>query len=193
MFFQGSTQTGRDQRTEIVLSPQERAVILSEMRQLLAAVQGILAGLSHHDRAAGTKLAVQAARSGGMAQAADVDPSLMLKLPLAFKEMGMSVHRDLDRLADDLTKGASVDSAISGLASITSRCVACHETFRLPERQATGVALGGDLIENRTGIGSRHGRGHDQDPYGSFRRVASRSVFQESFAVPGDSNGWNEK
>lgn len=105
----------------------------------------------------------------------------------------MSVHRDLDRLADDLTKGASVESTISGLASITSRCVACHETFRLPDRQATGVALGRNLIENRTGIGSRDDRGHGQDLYGSFRRIASRSGFQESFTVPGDSNRRNEK
>lgn len=144
MFVHGSTEMGTGRRTAIVLDAKERALILSEMRQLLAAVHGILAGLSHRDRAEGTQLAVQAARSGGMAQAADVAPSLMLKLPLPFKQMGMSVHRDLDRLADELAAGAGPETVISQLAAITSRCVACHDAYALPDREAQDPARAWD-------------------------------------------------
>ena len=145
MFVSGSTQTGKDQRTAILLNVEERALVLSEMRQLLGAVHGILAGLSHHDPAEGKKLAIRAARSGGMAQAADVKTSLLLKLPLPFKQMGMSVHRDLDRLADELTEGAGPSSTLSSLASITSRCVACHEAYALHDEEASMVSMDGPV------------------------------------------------
>ncbi len=193
LFVSGSTQVGRDQRTAVVLSPHERALVLSEMRQLLAAVHGVLAGLSHHDRAEGRKLAIQAARSGGMAQAADVDPSLMLKLPLAFKRMGMSVHRDLDRLAEELAGGAGPESVLPQLASITSRCVACHDAYALPDRQGPDSAHAESILQDR---GIRRGsdtRKDDQDLYGFFRPVIWRSFFRESFADPHGSNGWDKE
>ena len=38
----------------------------------------------------------QAVRSAGMHMAADVNPALMAKLPLPFKQMGMSIHKDMD-------------------------------------------------------------------------------------------------
>ncbi len=192
IFVQGSTAVGTDRRTAILLTSQERALILSEMRQLLAAVHGILAGLSHHDRAEGRKLAVQAARSGGMAQAADVAPSLMLKLPLAFKQMGMSVHRDLDRLAEDLAGGAGPESVLPQLASITSRCVACHDAYALSDRQGPDFAHAESILEDQ---GIRRGsdtRKDDQDPYGFFRPVIWRSSFQESFAEHHGSNVWDK-
>lgn len=192
VFVQGSTEVGSDQRTAIVLTSQERTLILTEMRQLLAAVHGILAGLGHHDRAEGMKLAVQAARSGGMAQAADVAPSLMLKLPLAFKQMGMSVHRDLDRLAEELEAGAGPESAISQLASITSRCVACHEAYVLPDRGAPEVAHSLDISERGGDSSGSDTRTHDEDLYGFLRSVGAPSFSHESFAAPKGSNGWSE-
>lgn len=40
-----------------------------------------------------------AARAGGMHMAEDVEPALMVKLPLPFKQMAMSIHKDMDALA----------------------------------------------------------------------------------------------
>lgn len=42
LFVQGQTRPGLDRRTEIVLAPAERDLILEEMRQLLKAVHGVI-------------------------------------------------------------------------------------------------------------------------------------------------------
>ena len=57
-----------------------------------------MSGLSNQNSAQ----AEEAARHVGLRMEADVDPALILKLPLAFKQMGMSIHRDMDRLADGI-------------------------------------------------------------------------------------------
>ena len=41
----------------------------------------------------------EAARSAGIEMIADVNPGLMAKLPLPFKQMDMSIHQDMDALA----------------------------------------------------------------------------------------------
>jgi hypothetical protein len=54
----------------------------------------------------------------------------MMKLPLPFKQMGMSVHRDFDGIADILAKGEPLANAMTRLGSITSRCTTCHDLYR---------------------------------------------------------------
>ncbi len=130
-FITGSTVPGDDGRTAIQLKPAERAFILKEMRQLLQTVHGIVTALSDPDQSQGLTEAVAAARSGGMEMAADANPALMLKLPLPFKQMGISVHQDFDKLADAITKGITSQQVLHQLSSITSRCTACHEMFQL--------------------------------------------------------------
>ncbi len=55
----------------------------------------VLAGLDNKDMAQ----IAQAARASGMASAADVNPALMSKLPMSFKDLGMSVHHAMDEIA----------------------------------------------------------------------------------------------
>lgn len=99
-FVQGWTTPGTDGRMQIVLAPAERALILGEMRMLLKAVHGVITGLAGQDQEADRTQIERAARSAGMGMAADVNPALMAKLPLPFRQMGMSIHRDMDALAD---------------------------------------------------------------------------------------------
>ena len=99
-FVQGWTTQGTDGRMHIVLAPAERDLILGEMRMLLKAVHGVVTGLAGQNQAADRTQMEQAARSAGMGMAADVNPTLMAKLPLPFKQMGMSIHKDMDALAD---------------------------------------------------------------------------------------------
>ncbi len=129
LFVKGWTAPGADGRTEIVLAPVERDQILGEMRQLLKVVQGVVTGLS--DPAQGMKDAERAARTAGMGMAADVDPAIMLKLPLPFKQMGMSVHQDMDRLADAIAQKEEPAKLLTRLSSITARCTTCHDLYRL--------------------------------------------------------------
>ena len=128
LFVQGHTRPGADGRTEIVLAPAERDLILAEMRQLLKSVHGVVTVLGSPDQ--NLKAAEAAARSAGMAMAADVNPAVMLKLPLAFKQMGMSIHKDMDHLADGIAQGESSVQILNRLSRMTARCTACHDMYR---------------------------------------------------------------
>lgn len=132
-FVKGTTSPSGDARTAVHLTPGERAFILTEMRQLLRAVHGVVAGVSDPDQAQGHFQAAAAARSAGMVMAADDNPALILKLPLPMKQLGMSVHRDFDKLADTIAHGATSQNILQDLSKITNRCLACHEMYQLKE------------------------------------------------------------
>ena len=129
-FVQGWTTPGTDGRMHIVLAPTERDLILGEMRMLLKAVHGVVTGLAGQDQEAGRRQMEQAARSAGMHMAADVNPALMAKLPLPFKQMGMSIHKDMDALADAVVQKETPQQILQRLSSMTARCTTCHDLYR---------------------------------------------------------------
>lgn len=129
-FVQGWTTEGTDGRTQIVLAPAERDLILGEMRMLLKAVHGVVAGLAVQDQEADRAQMEQAARSAGMHMAEDVNPALMAKLPLPFKQMGMSIHADMDALADAVIQKETSQQILQRLSNMTARCTACHDMYR---------------------------------------------------------------
>src|SRR5512146_506406 len=118
-FVMGLTTKGTDGRTEILLAPAERDMVLGEMRQLLKAVDGVLRGLG--EAPPGRKSMEAAARAAGMKMAADASPALMAKLPLAFKQMGMSIHADMDALADAIIQQETSQQILQRLSSMTAR------------------------------------------------------------------------
>ncbi|HLA61504.1 MAG TPA: hypothetical protein VK626_04595 [Nitrospiraceae bacterium] len=129
-FVQGWTTQGTDGRMQIVLAPTERDLILGEMRMLLKAVHGVVTGLAVQNQEADRAQIEQAARSAGMALAADVNPALMAKLPLPFKQMGMSIHKDMDALADAIVQKETPQQILQRLSSVTARCATCHDLYR---------------------------------------------------------------
>lgn len=126
-FVRGNTVAGTDNRTAVVLAPGERDLILTEMRGLLAGVHGILDGLNHNDM----KQVAAAARGVGAASAADVNPALMSKLPLPFKQLGMSVHHDMDDLAQAAEQGKPAAELQAMLTNTLAKCVSCHSAWQL--------------------------------------------------------------
>ena len=128
LFVKGWTTTGSDGRTEIPLAPVERDQILAEMRQLLKAVDGVVRGLGESQPDLQAMQGV--ARAAGMEMAADVDPAIMAKLPLPFKQMGMSIHSDMDGLADAIAQQETPQQILRRLSSMTARCTACHDMYR---------------------------------------------------------------
>jgi hypothetical protein len=60
----------------------------------------------------------------------DVNPIIMAKLPLTFKSIGMSVHRDFDALADGIQSGERGEQILKRLSDLTSTCTACHDLYR---------------------------------------------------------------
>jgi hypothetical protein len=127
LFVRGQTAPSTDGRQAILLAPAERDLVLAEMRTMLGAVQGVLAGANARDM----KNVAAAARTSGMAAAADIEPTLMAKLPLEFKNLGISVHKSFDELAAAADAGASGEQALAHLSEVLNRCVACHAAYRL--------------------------------------------------------------
>jgi cytochrome c556 len=127
-FVKGWTAIGSDGRTEIILAPAERDQILEEMRQLLKAVDGVIRELAQSEP--DLKRMASAARAVGMHMAADVEPAIMVKLPLPFKQLGMSIHNDMDALADAITQNETPPQILKRLSSMTARCTACHDMYR---------------------------------------------------------------
>ena len=130
---QGMARPGADGRTEIVLASSERDQILAEMRQFLKAVHSVVTGLSSSD--GDMKAVEQATRDVGMKMAADTEPALMAKLPLPFKQMGMSIHKDMDALADAIVKKETPQQILQRLSSMTARCTSCHDLYRFSTEQ----------------------------------------------------------
>lgn len=129
-FVKGWTTHGTDGRTEILLTQSERDLILGEMRQLLKAVHGIVTGTAGQGQPADRQQIEQAARAAGMGMAVDVNPAIMAKLPLPFKQMGMSIHRDMDALADAVVQKETPHQILQRLSNMTARCTTCHDMYR---------------------------------------------------------------
>lgn len=127
-FIKGLTTKGSDGRTEILLAAVERDQILAEMRQLLKAVDGVVRELG--ELKPDLKQMEAAARAVGMHMAADTEPAIMAKLPLPFKQMGMSIHQDMDVLADAIVQNETPQQILRRLSSITARCTTCHDMYR---------------------------------------------------------------
>lgn len=128
VFINGLTTRGSDGRTEILLAAVERDQILAEMRQLLKAVDGVVRELG--EPKPDMKQMEAAARAVGMHMAADTEPAIMAKLPLPFKQMGMSIHQDMDVLADAIVQNETPQQILRRLSSITARCTTCHDMYR---------------------------------------------------------------
>jgi len=126
-FVRGNTAAGTDNRTAIMLQPAERDLVLGEMRLLLTATHGVLQGVNANDM----KQVAAAARSAGMGAAVDVNPALMAKLPLPFKELGMTVHHSMDDIAAAAENGKPAPELLGMLTDTMSSCIACHASWQL--------------------------------------------------------------
>ena len=126
-FIRGNTTTGTDGRTAVVLQVSERDLILSEMRGLLSATQGILEGVNQGDM----QRVIKASSAAGMIVASDASPALMAKLPIELKSLGMSVHRDMDAIAKAAENKAPAPEILKMLSNTLSKCVTCHSGWQL--------------------------------------------------------------
>src|SRR5690606_32490913 len=95
VFVRGNTRAADDGRRAVVLSAGVRTLVLSEMRVLLQAVQQITEGVQKGDR----RMIEEAATQAGTQHMVEANPELMLRLPLEFKQVGLTVHRSFDDIA----------------------------------------------------------------------------------------------
>src|SRR5574343_371873 len=74
----GAVQQIAGERNAIFLSQGARALVLEEMRAMLAATQQIIDGVARDDR----RQIIAGPRGAGMGSAIDLDPNFLSKLPL---------------------------------------------------------------------------------------------------------------
>lgn len=120
-----------DTRTRLPLTIAERDIVLGEMRGLLSATQTILDAALAND----LKRAALAARSAGMGEVEHIPMAirgpLIGKLPLEFKQLGFSVHREFDQIALDAESLGDREHTLKQVAQLMQKCVACHATYAI--------------------------------------------------------------
>jgi hypothetical protein len=124
-----------DGRAILELNPDERAMILEEMRLFLDGVQKISGALAKPDMPA----VADAARNLGQKMVHEVPPALRAKLPQEFRQLGFSVHRDFDQIALDADSLKDVSYSLNQLSDTLKKCVSCHASYQI-QTSATKAA-----------------------------------------------------
>lgn len=102
-------------------------MILEEMRMFLGGVHKMTGALGQQDMPA----VAEAARGMGQKMAHEVPPALRARLPLEFRQLGSSVHRDFDRIALDAESLKDVSTSLSQLSDTLQKCVSCHTMYQI--------------------------------------------------------------
>ena len=116
-----------DGRTAVLLLPEERNMVLGEMRGLLEAVQAITIAALDEDMEA----VAQTATAVGMAAAQGESAQMLGKLPLDFLKLGMSTHKGFDDLADLAREGGDGPAVLRQMGGLMLNCTSCHAGYRI--------------------------------------------------------------
>jgi hypothetical protein len=116
-----------DTRVVLELTPAERNMVLQEMRMFLDGVQKMTGALGGQDMQA----AADAARNLGQKMVHEVPPALRAKLPLEFRQLGSSVHRDFDQIALDAEGMKDVGTTLNQMSATLKKCASCHSMYQI--------------------------------------------------------------
>jgi hypothetical protein len=116
------------QRAVVPLTTEEREHVLGEMRDFLAALQGITDGLARNDFGA---VAAAARKVGAGSEAGRMPPAIAKKLPLEFRQLAKATHDGFDVVATDAAR-RDVRHSLAQTSALMQRCNACHAAFQFP-------------------------------------------------------------
>ena len=122
----GSVEESSDGRLAIQLTPDERDLVLAEMRAFLESVQLITQAIASKDFVAIAK----AAEAVGQVAQQDVPGTLVGKLPLEFKQLGFDTHAKFTQLSLDAKQLGDEEHTLEQLGTLLQNCVACHASFK---------------------------------------------------------------
>ncbi len=128
----GNVTASADGRTAIILEAGERDLVLAEMRGFLESVQGIVSAVTKDDM----KTAAEQARKVGSGAANEVPVTLMAKLPLEFKTLGLATHSAFDAVALEAEGIGNKDVVLAKLSELMLNCTSCHAGYRLAAEAA---------------------------------------------------------
>ena len=123
-----SEENKKDERINLGLTPTEKIEFLTEMRQMLTSIQGIISGIGSNN----PEQIIKAARYSGNRMARATPESVKQKTPPAFKEIGGPTHM----MFEELVVRAETDE-MEDLAEFTGelmkQCLACHSMFKVSD------------------------------------------------------------
>ena len=125
------TTIASDGREVIWLEPQQRNLVLTEMRAFVVSLRDINEALGTDDSA----LFQKAALTVGLKAQQGVPLDMMKALPLPFKKLGMDTHKKFDDLAANAGQGAGKEELLTELSQLMSNCIACHAAYQLQSNQ----------------------------------------------------------
>jgi hypothetical protein len=126
--IRGNVASADDGRTAILMGKSDRNLVLKEMRGFLESVQEITVSALENDM----KTAAEAAARVGRVDLNDLPPSLLRKLPVEVKKLGLATHLAFYNLAGDIRAGKSDgNQTLSRLSDIMNNCVSCHQGYRI--------------------------------------------------------------
>ena len=115
-----------DKRINLGFNAQEKAEFLTEMRQMLTSIQGIMTGIGTDNRA----LIIKSAKYSGNRMARATPKSIKKKTPLSFKEIGGPTHMKFEELAIRAEED-DMDTLAELTGDLMKNCLACHATFKV--------------------------------------------------------------
>lgn len=131
-FVSGEVEPYEDGRTNVVLTKDERNLILDEMRAFLVSVQGVSQAITENNMDKVAELAHKA----GMVAEEGTPGSLLQKIPLSMKSMGFGVRGMFDDISETAKTSKDASVARKQLDNLMQTCIACHSIYRLPEPKA---------------------------------------------------------
>ncbi len=124
--FRGDVIVLEDHRQAIVISKENKEVVLTEMRSFLESIQEINQGLIDNN----VQMIIDAGTKAGNGVVEKVPKGLMRKLPIAFKRMGFATHDLFDEISQDAKDHFNAKKTQEKLAELLNNCVACHKTYK---------------------------------------------------------------
>jgi len=130
-FISGNVAPSEDGRTSVILTKDERNLILDEMRTFLVSLQGVSQAITENNMDKVADLAHKA----GMAAEEGTPGSLLQKIPVGMKKLGFGTRGLFDEIAENARTTKDADLARKQLDALMNNCIACHAIYRLPEPQ----------------------------------------------------------
>ena len=116
-----------DDRSLVILRPQETNMMLQDMRNYLEGLQTINQSIAIEDY----QSVESAARVLGKIAIYEVKPVMSKNLVPKFRRMAVSVHDDFETLANMARNKKPPLEIIGHIGEMMQTCVTCHETFRV--------------------------------------------------------------
>lgn len=115
----------QDPRFDLGLRGADKVQFLSEMRQMLASIQGVLEGIAEEDR----EKIKEAARYSGNRMARATPGSVRSRLPKDFKKIGGPTHMMFEELVIRADTD-EMEDLVQFTAELMNQCLVCHAKYR---------------------------------------------------------------